>query len=34
VAALRVHYENLPIEVEKHIEGRVTRLCHDISLSY
>jgi len=23
MAALRVHHENLPVEVEKHIEGRV-----------
>jgi hypothetical protein len=28
VVALRVHHENLPVEVEKHIEGRVTRLRH------
>jgi hypothetical protein len=34
MAALRVHHENLPVEVEKHIEGRVTRLCHSIWLSY
>ncbi len=27
---LRVHHENLPVEVEKHIEGRVTRLRHGI----
>ena len=26
MAALRVHHENLPVEVEKHIEGRVVRL--------
>ena len=30
VAALRVHHEDLPVEVEKHIEGRVTRLRHSI----
>jgi hypothetical protein len=30
VAALRIHHENLPAEVEKHIEGRVTRLRHGI----
>jgi len=30
VAALRVHHENLPVQVEKHIEGRVTRLRHGI----
>ncbi len=30
VAALRVHHENLPVEVKKHIEGRVTRLRHGI----
>jgi len=26
MAALRVHHENLPVEVEKYIEGRVARL--------
>jgi len=26
MAALRVHHENLPVEIEKHIKGRVTRL--------
>jgi len=30
MTALRVHHENLPVEVEKHIEGRVTRLRHGI----
>ena len=30
MAALGIHYENLPVEVEKHIEGRVTRLRHGI----
>jgi hypothetical protein len=30
VAALRVHHENLPVEFEKHIEGRVARLRHNI----
>ena len=30
MAALRVHHENLPVEVEKDIEGRVTRFCHGI----
>jgi hypothetical protein len=30
VATLRVHHENLPVEVEKHIEGRVTPLHHGI----
>jgi hypothetical protein len=30
VAAVRVHHENLSVEVEKHIEGRVARLRHDI----
>ena len=30
VTALRVHHENLPVEVEKHIEGRVARLRHDV----
>jgi len=24
MAALRVHHENLPVEIEKHIKGRVT----------
>jgi hypothetical protein len=28
MAALRVHHENQPVEVEKHIEGRVARLRH------
>jgi hypothetical protein len=28
VAALRIHHQNLPVEVEKHIEGRITRLPH------
>jgi hypothetical protein len=23
VAALRIHHENLPVEVDKHIEGRI-----------
>jgi len=30
MAALRVHHENLSVEVEKHIEGRITRLSHGI----
>jgi hypothetical protein len=30
VAALQVHHENLPVEVEQHIEGQVARLRHDI----
>src|ERR1051326_1502120 len=30
VAALRIHHENLPVEVEKDIEGWVTRLRHGI----
>ena len=34
VAAFRVHHENLPVKVEKHIEGRVPRLRHGIQLSY
>jgi len=33
VAALRVHHEHLPVEVEKHIEGRVTGFRHDVWLS-
>ena len=28
VAALRVHYENLPVKIEKHIEGWIARLRH------
>jgi hypothetical protein len=28
MTALRVHHENLPVEVEEHIEGRVVRLGH------
>ena len=27
-AALRVHHENLPVEVEKHIEGRIASFRH------
>ncbi len=34
MAALRVHHENLPVEVEKHIEGRITQVCHGILLSH
>ena len=34
VVALRVHHENLPVEVEKHVEGRVARFRQDIWLSY
>jgi hypothetical protein len=34
VTALRVHHENLPVEVEKHIEGRIARLCHRRLSSY
>ena len=30
MAAIGVHHENLPVEVEKHIEGRVTWLRHGI----
>jgi hypothetical protein len=30
VTALRVYHENLPVEVEEHIEGRVARLRHGI----
>jgi hypothetical protein len=28
VAALRVHHEYLPVEVEKHIEGGIAWLSH------
>jgi len=34
VTAFRVHHENLPVEIEKHIEGRVTRVRHGTLLSY
>jgi hypothetical protein len=34
VTALRVHHENLPVEVEKHIEGRGARHRHGTLLSY
>jgi hypothetical protein len=34
VAALRVHHENLPVEVQKRIEGRATWLDHGIMLSH
>jgi hypothetical protein len=34
VTALRVHHENLPVEVQKHIKGRVARLRHGKLLSY
>jgi len=30
VTALRIDHEDLPVEVEKHIESRVTRLAHAI----
>ena len=30
MAALRVHHENLPVEVEKYIESQVTRFGHGI----
>ena len=33
VATFGVHHENLPIEVEQHVEGRVTRLRHGTWLS-
>jgi hypothetical protein len=29
-ATLRVQHENLPVEIKKHIEGRVTWLRHEI----
>ncbi len=29
-----VYHENLPIEVEKHVEGRITRVIHSARLSY
>jgi len=33
VATIRVHHENLPVEVQKHIKGRVARLRHGVMLS-
>jgi hypothetical protein len=33
MAALRVHHENLPVEIEKDIEGQVAGLRHGIELS-
>ena len=30
VAALRIHDENLPVEVQEHIESRVTRVRHGV----
>ena len=33
MAAFRVYNKDLPVEVEKHIEGRVARLRHDLELS-
>jgi hypothetical protein len=30
VATLRIHHENLPVEIEKDIEGRVARFRHAI----
>jgi hypothetical protein len=33
VAALRVHHENLSVEVQKHIKGRVAWLRHGRELS-
>ena len=33
VAALRVHYENLRVEIEKHIESGSAWLRYDIGLS-
>jgi hypothetical protein len=34
MAALRVHDENLAVEVEEHVERRVTQLLHSTQLSY
>jgi hypothetical protein len=33
VSTVGVHYENLPLKVEKYVEGRVTRPGHFIRLS-
>jgi hypothetical protein len=33
MTALRIHDEHLPVQVEKHIERRVARRCHEIRLS-
>jgi hypothetical protein len=30
----RVHYQNLPVKVEKYVEGRVTRRRHSEELSH
>ena len=34
VATLRIHHENLPIEIEKQIEGWILRFAHQDELSY
>ena len=34
VAALRIHHENLAVEVKQHIEGRIARLSHGLWLSH
>jgi hypothetical protein len=34
MTALRVHNENLPVEIEKDLERRVTRLRHGMWLSF
>ncbi len=34
MAALWINDEDLPVEVEKHIEGRIARPCHTPWLSY
>jgi hypothetical protein len=33
VAALRVHDENLTVEVQQHLKGRVAWLSHGLALS-
>ena len=34
MTALRIHDKHLPVQVEKHIERRVARRCHEIRLSH
>ena len=34
MTALRVDHEDLPVKIEKDVEGRIGRPCHDIQLSY
>jgi hypothetical protein len=34
VTALWVHHQNLPVEVEKHLESGIVRLRHALLLSH